>query len=109
MENAQILSITPGTETDFLIEVVVYEECLQVLDSRFAETEKFHCLIEEEKELFQQMKILSEGIKRGEKQFSFEFFSKKHKRWFRMKACYTERLVDIKYPVFELVIADITH
>lgn len=109
MVTDNLLSLPPTSVTSFLLKVAVYEERLLVLDSVFVEEDRVNDLLQEEKALLEQMKILSEGIRRGEKKFSFEFFSGGSNRWFTIKAKYTDELAEVKYPIFELLVTDITY
>lgn len=59
--------------------------------------------------LYEELMILSQGMQRGEKCFSFEYTDKKTNRTIIVKAMYANKLYQSTYPIFQLSIYDITN
>ncbi len=104
----QRLSMTTNSITSCLLKIAVCENKIKILESIFAEDDSMINFVKEDVTFFEQVKILSEGLKRGEKHFAFEFHTEVSNRWFLIKANYTDVLMDIKYPVFDLLLTDVT-
>lgn len=62
----------------------------------------------EDELLYDELMILSQGMQRGEKCFSFEYTDKKTNRTIIVKAMYANKLYKSTYPIFNLSIYDIT-
>ncbi|MDO5291376.1 MAG: EAL domain-containing protein [bacterium] len=105
----QRLSMPSNLITNYVVKIAVCEQQIVVVENLFEEDEATLSFIEDDSKFFEQMHILCGGIQRGEKQFSFEYNSKNCKRWFMIKANYTDCLINMKYPIFNLLITDITY
>ncbi|MDO5521118.1 MAG: EAL domain-containing protein [bacterium] len=105
----QRFTVPSNSITSYVVRIAVYEQQIAVVESLFIEDENILSVIKDDSRFFEQMHILCAGIQRGEKHFSFEFYSYTCNRWFMIKANYTDHLIDIKYPIFNLLITDITY
>ncbi len=80
-------------------------EILNIIDNHL--NKDINYFVEDES-IYEEVKILSQGIQRGEKNFSFEYTSDKDNRSVFVRAVYTEKLYDSQFPVFRLYIYDVT-
>lgn len=94
--------------TSALLEVMFCNgkvEVLNIVDDNM--NEDLSELLEDDM-IYEEINILSSGIQRGEKSFSFEYTSQKDGRSFVVKAVYTQMLYESQYPVFRLHVYDVT-
>lgn len=64
--------------------------------------------IEKDPDLFDQITMMSEGLVRGEKQFSFEYYSKENNEWYNIHIQYADELYEEEHLVYFMYITDIT-
>ncbi len=91
-----------------LIEVAYCQgkvEILNIIDNNFSKDINYFI---EDESIYEEVKILNQGIQRGEKNFSFEYTTKNDKRLVLVRAVYTEKLYQSQFPIFRLYIYDVT-
>ena len=104
----EISNFCQGAFSGALIEVALCEnnlEILSVIDNNLCE-DLTNFLGDQS--FYEECNILSQGIKRGEKSFSFEYTSDRDKRSIIVRAVYTKKIYKSQFPIFYVSIYDVT-
>lgn len=90
-----------------MIKVALTEEKLVILSQVSDENELFR-VTKQDSSFFEQLQIMSSGLTRGEKQFSFEHFEEETGKYYLTRAYYAEELYQYKFPCFYLMATEVT-
>lgn len=90
-----------------MVKVALCDTEIKVL-SNVTEENEIVRLIYEDSSFFEQLNIMSAGLARGEKQFSFEYYAEDTERYYLLKVYYGEEVYEFKYPCFYLIATEIT-